>query len=288
MSIDHIEAQTEPSLVPQGTGRLVGRVALITGAGTRPDATYPYLGVGGAIALLMASEGAAVGLMDRSGDAIELTRTWLNPPTAECLSLVGDVTSDGDAQRSVAAMVDRFGRLDILVNNVAVVEGGPVDEMTEQVWGRVLDVNLSSAARMSRHAVPRMRLNGGGSIVNVSSIAAIRGAHSAAYAASKGGLVSLTISMAHSHGRGGIRVNAVIPGSIRTPMAAADEFGDELRRQATMLGTDGTGWDVAQATVFLASPAARWITAAALPIDGGATMTSGTSLLRQLGWNSTQ
>ena len=144
--------------------------------------------------------------------------------------------------------------MDILVNNVGLASVGTVVDLTEQQWDRALDINLRSAFLASKYAVPVMAAKGAGAIVNVSSISALRGDGTAAYSAAKGGLSALTVDMAYSHGRQGIRVNAVAPGHITTPMVLSvsdagprTEFMNRMREEAGLLGTPGTGWDVAWA-----------------------------------------
>jgi NAD(P)-dependent dehydrogenase (short-subunit alcohol dehydrogenase family) len=145
-----------------------------------------------------------------------------------------------------------------------------------EAWDRALDINLRSAFLASKYAVPAMAAKGSGAIVNIASISALRGDGTIAYSAAKGGLIAMTVDMAYSHGRQGIRVNAIAPGHITTPMVmsvfapdARAEFMNTMRSQAGLLGTPGTGWDVAWAAAFLASDEARWITGAVLPVESG-------------------
>jgi NAD(P)-dependent dehydrogenase (short-subunit alcohol dehydrogenase family) len=176
----------------------------------------------------------------------------------------------------VRAAVGAFGTVDILVNNVGLAQLGTVVDTTEEAWDRALDINLRSAFLASKYAVPVMAANGSGAIVNIASISALRGDGTIAYSAAKGGLIAMTVDMAYSHGRQGIRVNAIAPGHITTPMVmsvsapgARAEFMNAMRSQAGLLGTPGTGWDVAWAAAFLASDEARWITGAVLPVESG-------------------
>ena len=153
---------------------------------------------------------------------------------------------------------------------------GTVVDTTEEAWDRALDVNLRTAFLASKYAVPVMAAGGGGAIVNVASISALRGDGTVAYSAAKGGMIAMTVDMAYSHGRQGIRVNAVAPGHITTPMVmsvsapgARAEFMNAMRSEAGLLGTPGTGWDVGWAATFLASDEARWITGVTLPVESG-------------------
>jgi NAD(P)-dependent dehydrogenase (short-subunit alcohol dehydrogenase family) len=176
----------------------------------------------------------------------------------------------------VHAAVDAFGALDILVNNIGLASLGTVVDTSEEAWDRALDVNLRTAFLASKYSVPVMAAQGAGSIVNVSSISALRGDGTVAYSAAKGALLAMTVDMAFSHGRQGIRVNAIAPGHITTPMVHSvsapgprADFMDTMRAEAGLLGTPGTGWDVAWAAAFLASDEARWITGVTLPVESG-------------------
>jgi NAD(P)-dependent dehydrogenase (short-subunit alcohol dehydrogenase family) len=163
-----------------------------------------------------------------------------------------------------------------LVNNIAVAQRGDVVTTTEDQWDRVFTASLRTAFLCSKHAVPVMAAKGAGAIVNIGSIVACRGTGNIAYAAAKGGLHAMTVDMAYSHGRQGIRVNTVAPGHITTPLMFSNlgetPETDHRRRLAAasnLLGTEGTGWDVGWAAAFLASDEARWITGVTLPVDGG-------------------
>jgi NAD(P)-dependent dehydrogenase (short-subunit alcohol dehydrogenase family) len=176
----------------------------------------------------------------------------------------------------VEATLDAFDGLDILVNNIGVASFSDVVGCSEEEWDRTLDVSLRTAFLASKYAVPVMIERGGGAIVNVSSIVASRGTGHLAYSVAKGGMQALTVDMAYAHGRQGIRVNAVAPGHIVTPLLYSvvgegpeTQFADRLRAESCLLGTQGTAWDVAWAVCFLASDEARWITGATLPVDGG-------------------
>ena len=176
----------------------------------------------------------------------------------------------------VRSALDAFGTVDILVNNIGRAALGTVVNTSEEDWDRSLDINLRTMFLASKYAVPVMAEKGAGSIINVCSISAVRGDGTAAYSAAKGGMLALTIDMAYSHGRQGIRVNAIAPGHITTPMVHSvsapgprAEFMDKMRSEAGLLGTAGSGWDVGWAALFLASDEARWITGTLLPVDSG-------------------
>jgi NAD(P)-dependent dehydrogenase (short-subunit alcohol dehydrogenase family) len=174
----------------------------------------------------------------------------------------------------VEAAVERYGRLDVLMNNVAVIKTGTVVDVDEDDWDTAMDVNLKGMMLASRHAIPAMIETGGGSIVNISSIEAVRPGSFAAltpYSVSKGGVVTLTLTMAVQHGRDNIRANCILPGYIYTPMVAPhlSEEGRSQRAMVAPLGTEGTAWDIAQAALFLSSDDARWVTGVLLPVDAG-------------------
>jgi NAD(P)-dependent dehydrogenase (short-subunit alcohol dehydrogenase family) len=250
--------------------RLEGKVAIVTGAGS----SGPGVGTGKAISILAAREGCRVLLVDRERERAEETLSTIREEGGEAQIFQGDVTSGADCRRMVEATADLYGRLDILVNNVGILIPGTVLDVEEEDWDRVLDVNLKSMMLTSKYAVPRLIEGGGGSIVNLSSILGLRAgtlSDSAAYSASKGGVIALTTTMAAQLGRQNIRVNAIAPGFLYTPMVVplVTEEARDLRRRAAPLGTEGTAWDVAWATVFLASDESRWITGVVLPVDGG-------------------
>jgi NAD(P)-dependent dehydrogenase (short-subunit alcohol dehydrogenase family) len=253
--------------------KLEGKVAIVTGAGSTPG---PGMATGRACAVVMAREGAAVVVADIAADRAEETAAMVEAEGGTASVFVGDLAVDADCAALVAHATERHGRLDALVNNIAVAQRGDVVSTTEEQWDRVFRASLRTAFLCSKHAVPAMAAGGGGSIVNVGSIVASRGTGNVAYAAAKGGLHATTVDMAYSHGRDGIRVNAIAPGHITTPLMFANlgetPETDRRRRLAAasnLLGTEGTGWDVGFAAAFLASDEARWITGTTLPVDGG-------------------
>jgi NAD(P)-dependent dehydrogenase (short-subunit alcohol dehydrogenase family) len=187
-----------------------------------------------------------------------------------------DVTQEDQAKRMVDAAVERYGKVDILHNNVGIGMPGSVLDVTEEQWDRVMAVNLKSMLFSSKYAIPRMRENGGGAIINISSIAGMRGHGLIAYAASKGGVIALTRTMAVQHAKDNIRVNCIAPGPVYTPMVAENmtEARREARRLSVPLEVEGTAWDIAWAAVYLASDEARWVTGVLLPVDGGLTATT--------------
>jgi len=254
-------------------GRVEGKVAIVTGAGSTPG---PGIGTGKATAVVLAREGASVLLVDLHPERAEQTRQMIEEEGGKAIVCAADVTQAAACEAMVRAAIDAFGTVDILVNNIGLAALGTVVDTTEEAWDRVLDVNLRTAFLASKYAVPVMAEKGAGAIVNVASISALRGDGTVAYSAAKGGLIAMTVDMAYSHGRQGIRVNAIAPGHITTPMVlsvsapgARAEFMNTMRSEAGLLGTPGTGWDVAWAAAFLASDEARWITGVTLPVESG-------------------
>ncbi len=188
-----------------------------------------------------------------------------------------DVTRSDDCAAMVDDAVRRWGRLDILDNNVGIGGRGTVVEVSEEDWERVMRVNVTGMMLASKHAIPVLARGGGGAIVNISSISALRPRGLTPYSASKGAVIALTRAMAIDHAQQGIRVNCVAPGPVYTPMVYADGMSEELRerrRCASPLGIEGTGWDVGYAALFLVSDEARYITGVVLPVDGGVTIAS--------------
>lgn len=236
---------------------LTQKVAFVTGAAS---------GIGEAAARRLRAAGACVCGFDRS----PMPELAGNDACAE----VGDVTSDEDVARAVGAAVERFGRLDVVVNCAGITADGVLWKQTDEQWRRVLDVNLTGSFRIVRAAVPALRRAGGGSIVLVSSINALRGKFGQAnYAASKAGVIGLAKTAAQEAGAFGIRVNVVAPGYVQTPMTAGlDEKFKEEARAASVLGRLGEPDDVAGAILFLASDLSRYVTGTVLRVDGGQCM----------------
>ncbi|MGK2929243.1 MAG: SDR family NAD(P)-dependent oxidoreductase [Acidimicrobiales bacterium] len=257
--------------------RMAGRAALVAGGGQTPGET---VGNGRAISLLLAREGAAVVVADRLRSRAEETAAEIEAAGGRAIAVEADVTSSGDCAAMVEATTGAFGTLDVLVNNVGIGggDGGPVS-LEEEVWDRIQDVNLKGMYLTCKHALPVMRAQGSGAIVNISSVAATCSTGMLAYKTSKAGVNALTHAVAMGNARHGIRANAVMPGLMDTPMAVdalADALGvdrstvAERRAEQVPLGQrQGTAWDVANAVVFLASDEARFITGVVLPVDGG-------------------
>jgi NAD(P)-dependent dehydrogenase (short-subunit alcohol dehydrogenase family) len=258
-------------------GRLEGKAAVIVGAGQTPGST---LGNGRAMALLFAREGAQVLCVDRHGPRAEETAAMIAREGGRATHLEADVVRAADCAAIVAEAQARMGRLDILVNNVGIGGGdGPAHKLEEDAFDRILAVNLKGMWLTIRAALPIMREQGGGAIVNISSLASIAGGIQLAYEVSKAGVNRLTTSVAQSNARYAVRCNAIIMGFLDTPMAVAgiarasgrseDEVRAERDARVPLGGKMGTAWDTAYAALFLASNEAKFITGAILPVDGG-------------------
>lgn len=263
-----------------GNARLAGRIAIVTGAGSLADGW----GNGKATAVLFAREGATVVAVDRRIDSAESTARIIESEGGVCLPVEADISSEDDVNRVVATTVERFGALDILQNNVGIGIAKPTVEMSLKEWELVQRVNLTGMFLMIRAALPPMIRQRHGAIVNVSSIASMRwtGVAFASYSASKAGVNQLTRSVAMEHAGQGIRCNAVVPGFIDTPTvyAGLGKDGDESRlreerSQACPTGRMGDAWDVARASLFLASDESSYITGNLLIVDGGLSLQVG-------------
>lgn len=256
----------------RGRDRLDGRVAIVTGAGSRAEG----IGNGRAAAILLARNGARVVLADRETRWAVRTQEMIAAEGGKAIVATADVSRPEQCAALVRSAVETWGRLDILVNNVGI--GGPQGTAVEvdiDAWNKGLAINVTSMMLMAKYSIPEMTRSGGGSIINISSVAGLRGGiASLLYPTSKGAVVNMTRAMAAHHGRDGIRVNCICPGMVYTPMVYADGMSDELRearRKRSALQTEGTGWDVGAGVLYLASDDARWVTGIVLPIDAGAT-----------------
>jgi NAD(P)-dependent dehydrogenase (short-subunit alcohol dehydrogenase family) len=247
--------------------RLAGKVAIVTGAN---------VGIGAAIADVLAGEGAAVIVTGRRKDLLDRVVAGIERKKGRALAVAGSVTDESHARSAVDQCVRAFGGLHILVNNAGIGAFGTLlHETNDATWHEVLDVNLTGVFRMTRAAVPVMLKNGGGSIINMSSVGGLVGfSGSAAYGASKGGLELLTKCVAMDYAQNGIRCNSVCPGLIDTPMAAPLLNNPELKAEvlsAYPIRRVGTPEEVAKMVLYLASDDASWVTGSSFTIDGGLT-----------------
>jgi NAD(P)-dependent dehydrogenase (short-subunit alcohol dehydrogenase family) len=250
---------------------LEGKVAIVTGGG----AAGTGIGNGRAAAILLAKAGAKVAVVDRQLELAEATVKMIAGEGGEGIALAADVTRGEDCAALVAAVLDRFGRIDRLDNNVGIGGRGSVVEESQENWRRIMQVNVESMFLVSKHVIPAMERSGGGAIVNVSSISALRPRGLTAYSASKGAVIALTRAMAVDHAPAGIRVNCVAPGPVYTPMVyerGMTPAARDRRRTASLLKIEGTGWDIGHAVRFLLSDCARYITGQTLVVDGGASV----------------
>ncbi len=260
-------------------GRLEDKVAIVTGAGS----IGPGWGNGKATSVLFAREGARIFAVDIDLEAARETEAIIHSEGGECTAHQADVAKAAEVEALVRRCIDLYGRVDVLHNNVGIVAlGGPV-ELDEADWDRVSDVNLKSAYLTCKFVIPHMLAQGGGAIVNISSVASLRwlGVSYLPYFTTKAGLNQLTQAVALEYARQNIRCNAILPGFMNTPMvhstlAGAYADGDidkmiEIRDAQCPMGRMGDAWDVAYAALYLASDEARYVTGAQLVVDGGLT-----------------
>jgi len=257
--------------------RVAEKVAIVVGAGQTPGDT---LGNGRAASLLLAREGATVLCVDRDLASAEETAAQIEREGGIASVLRADITIEDDCRSIPDAVIERYGRVDILVNNVGIGTGDTgATKLTEESWDLIHDVNLKGMWLTCKHVLPLLRSQGSGSVVNISSVAAVCSVSFLAYKTSKAGVNALTHQLAMTSAKRGVRVNAIMPGLMDTPMAiegiaaASGAHPDELRRKrdaVVPLGAKmGTAWDVAHAVLFLASDEAGFITGVILPVDGG-------------------
>jgi NAD(P)-dependent dehydrogenase (short-subunit alcohol dehydrogenase family) len=246
--------------------RVDGKVALVTGAAG---------GIGAGIAERFVEAGASVAIFDIDGDGARKHAANLTAK-GNAIAIEGDVASEDDARRAIEETAARLGALDVLVNNAGIEISDAITAFKSEDWDRLLNVNLKGVFLFCKHAIPKM-LGRGGSIVNISSVRAfISYSGGIAYDASKAGVIGFTRTLALDHGKDGIRVNAICPGYIHTPMLerwlAEIADPDAMMKQVLAvhpLGRIGTPRDIAEAALFLASDAASFITGTALVVDGG-------------------
>ncbi len=254
------------------TAGIYGRAAMVTGGGSRGTG----IGNGRAAAILLARHGAHVAVLDNNAAWADLTVDMIRGEGGEAIAIAADVTDNEGVHEAMGTVDATYGPLRILVNNVGIAgPAGTAEDLDLAAWETAMRANVTSVVIASRHAIPRMRQAGGGSIVNITSVAGLIGGHpTLLYPASKGAVVNMTRAMAAHHGPDNIRVNCIAPGLVHTPMVTTRGLTEEMRAARAhqgMLHTEGTGWDVGAAVTYLAGDTARWITGIVLPVDAGLT-----------------
>ena len=255
------------------SGRLQDKVAIVMGAGCIGEGW----GNGKATAVLFAREGASVVCVDRDEKAAQATAAIIDEEGGNAFAIRADVTSTADIDQVARATLERYGRIDILQNNVGIGETGPTETMSDESWQRLIDINLTGMFNSCRRIMPEIAA--GGAVVNISSVASIRiiGVPMVGYYATKGAVNQMTQALAIEYAKRGVRCNAVLPGLMHTPMIVEpyrdvyDNIDDMIAQRNAMCptGSMGDAWDVAHASLFLASSEAKYITGALLPVDGG-------------------
>ncbi len=262
------------------SGRLEGKVAIVTGAGSSGTG----VGIGQAISIVLAREGSSVLLVDKAPERAEATLRGMEEDCQGRGSVfTGDVSRPPDCEAMIAAAISAFGGLDILVNNAAISRHASITEASTELYETTIGVNLTGTYMACRYAIPALVARGGGSIVNISSVAGVRdtGTTHPAYCASKAAQLGLTVDLAGEYGRDNVRVNAVLPGMVSTPLQQSiGEVDREIQARLNLLGRMGNAWDIAHAVLFLCSDEATYITGVALPVDGGAIVAMPASVRR--------
>ena len=265
-------------------GRVEGKVALVVGGGQTPGAT---IGNGRATAELLAREGARVAVADMHVERAQETVDQIKKDGGEAIALQVDVTSEESCKKLVEDTLARYGRLDILHNNVGgslALGDAPVDDITTEAWDRIINVNLRGMVYTSKYALPALRESGHGSIVNISSMAALHEYPRIGYKTTKTAIIALTENLAAANAKYNVRANAILPGKMNTPMAIEPRVATGRSREEVVASRDamvplggkmGTGWDVAKAALFLHSDDAAFITGVSLPVDGGENVMGG-------------
>ena len=262
--------------------RLTGKTAMVVGAGS----IGPGWGNGKATAVTFAREGAQVFCIDRNAAAAEQTVGIIASEGGKAMPFTADVSRASDVEAMVDACLQAYGRIDVLDNNVGIAETGSVVEVAEADWDRVFAVNLKSAYLSMKHVIPVMQKQGGGSIINISSIASIRhlGISYVTYGTSKAAMNQMTRTTAVEFASDHVRVNCILPGLMKTPMVehsaglvASYSAGDveamwRARDKQVPMGHMGDAWDVANAALFLASDESKYVTGIELVVDGGLTL----------------
>ena len=257
--------------------RLKDKVAIVVGAGQSPGET---VGNGRATAILFAREGARVMLADNRLESAQETQAIIEKEGGQAFSFQADVTSEADCRAMTEKCLETWERIDVLHNNVGIGErGAGFVSMPEAEWQRFMDINLKGMFLTCQQAIPHMIRQESGVIINISSVASVMSTGAIAYKTSKAGVNALTHGLALEAAPHGVRVNAILPGLMETPMAiegrvraygqTREEVVGPRNERVPLKGGMGTGWDVAHAALFLASDEAKFITGVLLPVDGG-------------------
>lgn len=263
--------------------RLAGKIAVVVGGGQQAGET---IGNGRATAIRFAQEGATLLLADVDEASANETGLLIKEAGGTYSTVGADITKEADAKKVIDTCLERYGRIDILHNNVGRSRGDrPTYDLDVEMWDTLMDLNLKGTFMTCKHALPAMRAQDGGAIINVSSTSSINVSPTVAYKTAKGAINALTTHMAIENAGRGVRVNAILPGLVDTPMAIerrAREMGvprDEVRAmrrlRVPLKSHQGTAWDVAHAAVFLASDEAQFITGLLMTVDGGSSLTAG-------------
>ena len=253
---------------------LKDKVAIVAGGG----AVGKEIGNGRAASILLAEAGAKVLVADKDDALAKNTVQMIKDRGGEATNISGDLTKSEQCKKVVDFAISKWGRLDILDNNIGIASKLSVVDEPEENWDHVMDINLKPMFLMSKYAIPEMIKSGnGGSIVNISSISATRPRGFTTYSASKGAVLSLSQAMAVDHGSDGIRVNCILPGPVYTPMVYSNGMTKQHRSQrqnASLIQIEGDGWDIGKAVVYLSSGWARYITGHLMVVDGGCSLSS--------------
>ncbi len=257
--------------------RLKDKIAIVIGAGQQPGDT---IGNGRAISILFAREGAKVMLVDQDLNSAQETKLMIDKEGNESFTFKANIVKEDDCWQIAEKCVDLYGRIDILVNNVGIGEGdNKLVKLSEDIWDKIFNTNLKGMFFTCKYVLPIMEKQESGSIINISSIAAICATSLAAYKISKSGVNSLTHQLAMKYAKKGIRINAIMPGYLNTPMAieglsrargiSKEDLIKYRNSMVPLKGGMGDAWDTAYAALFLASDEAKFITSVILPVDGG-------------------
>ena len=253
---------------------LKDKVAIVAGGG----ALGQDIGNGRAASILLAEAGAKVLVVDKDKLLAETTVQMIEERGGKASWISGDLTKLDQCKKVVDFAISKWGRLDILDNNIGVASKLSVVDESEENWDNIMDINLKPMFLMSKYAIPEMIKSGnGGSIVNISSISATRPKGLTTYSASKGAVLSLSQAMAVDHGADGIRVNCILPGPVYTPMVYSNGMSKDHRSQrqnASLIEIEGDGWDIGKAVVYLSSNWARYITGHLMVVDGGCSLSA--------------